>query len=75
MEDRPFMLDYWGDSLAKTAFIGVKSSGEKILVKNEGEYTSPIAKIFKVDDVFIVTTENSLYIVSSGIQSRRIKSD
>ena len=69
-EDKPIMLDYWADSLEKVV-IGVKENKEKLLLKNSEEYTSPIAKIFKMDNVYIICTENSLYLASSGIESRK----
>ena len=75
VDDKPIMLDYWADSLEKKVFIGVKKeTNEKLLVKNAEEYTSPIAKIFKVDEVFIICTENSIYLTSSKIDKRRISS-
>ena len=70
--DKPLMLDYWTKSVAKAVVIGVRGTGEKLLVKNEEEYTSPIAKIFKVESQYIVETENSLYIVCASIASKRI---
>ncbi len=73
-EDKPIMLDYWIDSLEKTVLIGIKNNGEKLLVKNAEEYTSPIAKIFKIESVFIICTENSLYLTSSDIEKRSISS-
>ncbi len=72
VEDRPIMMDYWTASLDKTVLIGVKESGEKLLVKSEGEYTSPISKIYKVEVEYIIVTENSVYLVSSEIPTRRI---
>lgn len=71
-EDRPIMLDYWTDSHDSKIVIGVRENGEKLLVKNEDEYTSPISKIYKVDQEYIIITENSLYLVSSKISTRRI---
>jgi len=71
-DDRPIMLDYWSLSLEKKVIIGVKEDGEKLLVKSEDEYTSPIGKIFKIESEYIILTENSIYIVSSDIQSNRI---
>ena len=71
-EDRPIMCDYYADSLEKKCMIGVREDQEKLLVKSEDEYTSPISKIFKVDDAFIVLTENSLYIVSCSIPTCRV---
>ena len=72
-EDRPIMLDYYTDSLDGKVVIGVREDGaEKLLVKSEEEYTSSISKIYKVGEEFIVLTENSLYIVSSKVPSKRI---
>jgi hypothetical protein len=71
-EDKPIMLDYWEDSNNENVFIGVKDSDEKMLVKSEEEYTSPISKIFKVESEFIIMTENSIYIVSASIKSKKI---
>ena len=70
--DKPIMLDYWVDSQDSKVVIGVRESGEKLLVKNESEYTSPIAKIYRVETEFIIITENSIYVVSDKIATRRI---
>lgn len=72
VEDKPIMLDYWTSSLDKKALIGAKTTGEKLLVKSEEEYTSSIIKFYKSNEEFIVITENSIYIVSSDIPTRRI---
>ena len=77
-QDKPIMLDYWttpdnGDEI----LIGVKQDtenniNEKILVKNAEEYTSPIVKIFKIDNTYIICTENSIYLTKSSIKSKHI---
>jgi hypothetical protein len=72
VEDKPIMLDYWVSSLEKKALIGVRENGEKLLVKSAEEYTSPIAKFYKSATEYIIITENSIYIVSSDIQTRKI---
>lgn len=72
VDDKPIMLDYWTDSLDTKVLIGVRDNEEKLLVKNEDEYTSPISKIYKVEENYIILTENSLYIVSASIQTKRI---
>ncbi len=72
VEDKPIMLDYWTSSLDKKALIGAKTTGEKLLVKSEDEYTSTIIKFYKSNDEFIVITENSIYIVSCDIPTRKI---
>jgi hypothetical protein len=71
-EDKPIMLDYWSDSLDGKALIGVRENNEKMLVKSAEEYTSPIAKLYRSGTEYIVMTENSIYLVSSTIPSRRI---
>lgn len=73
-EDKPIMLDYWVDSCEEdsTVMIGVKANEEKLLVRSSEEFTSPISKIYKVSEEYIIMTENSIYIVSSKISTRRI---
>jgi len=72
VEDKPILLDYWTDSLDKKALIGIRESGEKLLVKSADEYTSPIAKFYKSGSEYIIITENSIYLVSSDIPNRKI---
>jgi hypothetical protein len=74
VEDKPVMMDYWTNSLDKSALIGVKSNQEKLLVKSEEEYTSPVSKIYKVGKEYIIITENSIYIVDVEIPTKRISS-
>jgi hypothetical protein len=71
--DKPILLDYWIDShTTGKVIIGVRPNEEKILLRSEEEYTSPISKVYKVAEEFILITENSIYVVSSKIQSRKI---
>ena len=72
VEDKPIMFDYWTGSLDKEVLIGVRESGEKLLVKSEDEYTSPISKIYKVETEYIIITENSIYLVSADIATKGI---
>jgi len=72
VEDKPIMLDYWTSSLEKKALIGVKDSGEKLLVKSSEEYTSMISKFYRSNQEYIIITENSIYIVSQDIPTRKI---
>jgi hypothetical protein len=73
-EDRPIMMDYWKDSIEKSVLIGQRDdeTKEKILVRSEEEYTSPIKQILKVGTDYIIMTENSIYLVDTGIPFRRI---
>ena len=72
VDDKPIMFDYWTASLDKKALIGAKDNGEKLLVKSEDEYTSTIAKFYKSGTEYIIITENSIYIVSNDIPTRKI---
>ena len=74
-QDRPIYLDYYVDSIAKKCCIGVQGDS-KFLVKSDTEYTSPIASIMRIKEekVFLVMTENSLYVVSADIPVKRIVS-
>lgn len=70
-EDRPILLDYFAESVAKTCCVGVRDN-IKYLVKSETEYTSTIQNIFRLEECFIVLTENSIYIVSKDIPVKRV---
>ena len=72
VEDKPIMFDYWTASCDKEVLIGVREGGEKLLVKSEEEYTSPVSKIYKVESEYIIITENSIYLVSNTIPTKRI---
>jgi hypothetical protein len=72
VEDKPIMLDYWTSSLDKKALIGVRTNNERLLVKSEEEYTSPISKFYKSGGDYIIITENSIYLVSADIPTRKI---
>lgn len=72
VDDKPIILDYWTASLDKKALIGARENGEKLLVKSEEEYTSTISKFYKSGTEYIIITENSIYIVSNDIPTRKI---
>lgn len=72
VEDKPIMMDYWTASLDKKALVGAKENNEKLLVKSEEEYTSTIQKFYKSGQEYIIITENSIYIVSLDIPTRKI---
>lgn len=71
-DEKPIMMDYWNDSQEGKIVMGVREDEEKLLVKSEDEFTSPISKIYKVENEYIVVTENSIYVVSSEIATKRI---
>lgn len=73
-QDKPILLDYFMETSDGRAFMGEDAdTKEKILVKSTEEFTSLIQKVYKVQDDFIVLTENSLYIISGKVQKRRIQ--
>lgn len=72
IEDVPIMMDYWVPSTNGEIIIGIRENDEKLLVKNNEEYTSPIQKIYKVSNVYLIMTENSLYLVDAKCQARKI---
>ncbi len=72
-QDKAIQLDYYVESATSKAFIGEDpETKEKMLVKSNEEFTSLIGKIYKVQEDFIIITENSIYIVSGKVQKRRI---
>ena len=73
-DDKPIMMDYWMDSQEGKIIIGMRDDDEKLLVKSEDEFTSPISKIYKVENEYIIVTENSIYVVSCAIATKRISS-
>jgi hypothetical protein len=75
-QDKPILLDYYNETkVGGTAFLGEdKETKEKILVKNLDEYTSPVVKMFKAKDDYIIVTENSVYVVSGSIKKKEISS-
>jgi hypothetical protein len=73
-QDKPIQLDYYRDTENQKAFLGEdQETKEKMLIKSNEEFTSLVQKVYKVLDDYIVTTENSIYIVSGKIQKRRIQ--
>ncbi len=71
-QDKPIMMDYWMGSIDKTVSIAFRGQ-EKILVRNEQEYTSPIAGINRVGDKeYVIATENSVYIVDAKIPLKKL---
>jgi len=73
-QDKPIQLDYYVDTHTGKAFMGEdQETKEKMLVKSNDEFTSLIQKVYKVQEEFIIMTENSIYLVSGKIQKRRIQ--
>jgi hypothetical protein len=73
-DDKPIYLDYFEDSVEKKCCIGVQADNSKFLVKSDSEYTSTIQTVFKCESCYIVSTENSLYIVCADLPIKKILS-
>ena len=71
-EDKPIYLDYFQDSVEKKCCVGVQPDNTKYIVKSDSEYTSTIQNIFKCEACYIISTENSLYIVSADLPVKKI---
>ena len=73
-QDKAIMLDYFMDTLNGKAFMGEDTeTKEKLLIKSNEEFTSLIQKVYKVQEDFIILTENSVYIISGKVQKKRIQ--
>jgi hypothetical protein len=73
-QDKPIQLDYYRDTATQKAFLGEdQETKEKMLIKSNEEFTSLVQKVYKVQEDYIITTENSIYLVSGSIQKRRIQ--
>ena len=73
-QDKPIMLDYFIGTATNKAFMGEdQETKEKMLIKSNEEFTSLVQKVYKVENDYIITTENSIYLVSGKIQKRRIQ--
>ena len=73
--EKPICLDYYSASLNKECKIGLDGE-DKVLYKNNAEYTSPLQSMFKIVDdnqighsEYILETQNSIYIISGAMLS------
>lgn len=73
-KDKPILLDYWMDSHLGKISICVTEDGNKILFKNKDEYTSSISSMSKAGNELMIITENSIYLISANVKTRRINS-
>ncbi len=45
---------------------------EKIIFKNEEEYTSPLENLYKSENEYIAVTNNSIYIISARTEIKKV---
>lgn len=55
---------FYVDSLKGNVCIA-SNDDDKIIYKNNEEHTSPIQNTYKVNDEFLVVTENTIYVISA----------
>ena len=72
VHDKPIYLNYWIDSQKNEVYIGKNNEGEKMIVRDEEEYTSPIEKLYKMDNTYVIVTANSIYLVNTNIQVKQV---
>jgi hypothetical protein len=73
-QDKPILLDYYVDTAVGKAFLGEdQETKEKMLIKSSEEFTSLVQKVYKVQEDYIIMTENSIYLANGKIQKRRIQ--
>ena len=77
-QDRPIMMDYYEASCTNAARLVQTQDKDTILYKNSEEYTSPLNKVFQIDDSksetgkdIICLSENSIYIIHSNILANK----
>ena len=72
VHDKPIYLNYWNDSQCNQVCIGKNPDGEKMIVRDEEEYTSPIEKLYKIENAYVILTANSIYLVHTNIQVKSV---
>ena len=72
--DKPIHFNYWIDSQKNKVIIG-KCGDDKVLYVDEEEYTSPIEKLYKVNNCYIIITSNSIYVVHTNIEIKNVSLD
>tara|TARA_A100001015_G_C14903971_1_gene677533 strand:- start:202 stop:549 length:348 start_codon:yes stop_codon:yes gene_type:complete len=65
--NKPIKLNYYLDSLKQNVCI-TSHKNDKIIYKNHKEYTKPIKNTFKINQNYIVVTEDTINIISTKIK-------
>lgn len=67
---KPICPYFYIDSCRGNANI-ISHEGDKIIYKNSEEHTSPIQNTYKVDNEYLVVTENTIYVISCNTQIQK----
>jgi len=68
---KPICFYFYLDSCRGNVNICTNES-DKIIYKNSEEHTSSISNIYKVNNEFLVVTENTIYIISSNTKVSKL---
>ena len=60
---KPLCFYFYIDSCRNNASIRT-ADGEKIIYKNNEEHTSPIRHTYKVNNEYLIVTDNTIYVIS-----------
>ena len=71
---KPVCFYFYLDSCRGNINIGTNES-DKIIFKNMEEHTSTISNIYKVNNEFLVVTENTIYIISATTKVTKLPED
>ena len=71
---KPICFYFYLDSCRGNINIGTTES-DKIIFKNMEEHTSTISNIYKVNNEFLVVTENTIYIISAATKVTKLPDD
>jgi hypothetical protein len=69
---KPVEAYFYVDSLKGKVCIR-QDGDEKIIYKDEDEYTSPLENLYKSDNEYIAVTSNTIYIISSRTEVKKTK--
>ena len=62
---KPTCFYFYVDSL-KGAICIASNEDDKIIYKSNDEHTSPIQNTYKVNNEYLVVTENTIYVISAS---------
>lgn len=71
---KPICLYFYLDSCNNNVKIGTNNN-DKIIYKNNEEHTSPISNIYDSNGEYLIVTENTIYVISSGVKVVKLPDD
>lgn len=71
---KPVCFYFYLDSCNNKVKIGTNNN-DKVIYKNNEEHTSPISNIYKSEGEYLIVTENTIYVISSGVKVVKLPDD